>query len=470
MPVNKRKTVAETSRIIQERLPELRCSVEPDDLAHYGRDWTRQREPAPSLIVWPRSTEEVSALVALANELAIPLVPSGGRTGLSGGAVAADGEVVVSLERMNQILEFDPVDRQMRVQAGVITEQIQRAAEEHGLFYPVDFASAGSSQIGGNLATNAGGIKVFRYGLSRQWVDGLVVVTGRGETLSLNQGLIKNATGYDLRHLFVGSEGTLGIIVEATLRLAPKPPLQAVLVVGTPDMASVMQVLERFRTSVTLSAFEMFSERALAKVVAHTDARRPFETMSSHYVLMEFDAPDERAETEALSTFEACMESGLVVDGVISQSETQAAELWRLREDISETIARYTPYKNDLSVRVSKVPDFMADLDRIVSDRYPDFEVLWYGHIADGNLHLNVLKPEDMPPGDFQAACEQVNELVFQAVKRYDGSVSAEHGVGTLKRPYLPYSRSPEEIEYLRRLKSVFDPKGIMNPGKLVPT
>ncbi len=371
------------------------------------------------------------------------------------------------MDRMNKVLNFDPVDRQLTVEAGVITQEIQQSAEENRLFYPVDFASSGSSQIGGNLATNAGGIKVFRYGLTRDWVTGLSVVTGTGELLRLNQGLIKNATGYDLRHLFIGSEGTLGFIVEATLALTSPPPAQGVMVVGAPGMDAVMRILERFRSSTTLSAFEMFSEGALEKIVEHTDARRPFDSVCDSYVLMEFDCPDDASETKALEAFEACAEDGDILDGVLSQSDSQAASLWRLREDISETIARYTPYKNDLSVRVSNVPKFIDDLDSVVNERYPDFEVLWYGHIADGNLHLNILKPESLELQNFRKACETVNSLVFDIVARYDGSVSAEHGVGSLKKPYLHYTRSASEIEYMRGLKGVFDPAGILNPGKI---
>ena len=455
------------ARIIQQRLPDLRCSTAADDLAHYGRDWTRLSEPSPCAIVWPASLGEVESLVRVANAEQIPLVPSGGRTGLSGGAMASDGEVVVAMDRMNRILDFDPVDRQLRVQAGVVTAQIQSAATEHGLFYPVDFASSGSSQIGGNLATNAGGIKVFRYGLTRDWVAGLVVVTGGGKTLHLNRGLTKNATGYDLRHLFIGSEGTLGIIVEASLNLAAAPPPQSVMVLGAPSMSAVMSVLERFRTAVTLSAFEMMSESALSKVVDRGDVRRPFDTACHHYVLLEFDSPSEVETAQALQAFQDCVEAEAVTDGVMSQSEAQAADLWRLREDISETIAPLTPYKNDLSVKVSQVPAFIDTLENIVAERYPGFDVLWYGHIADGNLHLNILKPESLTLGEFQEACETVNGVVFDVVAKFGGSISAEHGVGMLKRPYLGYTRSQDEIEYLRSIKSAFDPNGILNPGKL---
>jgi FAD/FMN-containing dehydrogenase len=231
-------------------------------LQSYGRDCTMVYEPAPAAIALPRSTAQVQAIVQLANQVGLKIVPSGGRTGLSGGAMATQGELVLSLERMREILEFNAQDRSLSCEAGVITAQIQQFAAEQCLFYPVDFASAGSSQIGGNIATNAGGIKVIRYGLTRQQILGLEVVTGKGEILKLNHGLIKNATGYDLRHLFIGSEGTLGIITQATVQLLRQPQNLTVFVLGVPEFAALMQVLERFQKDLDLTAFEFFSDRA----------------------------------------------------------------------------------------------------------------------------------------------------------------------------------------------------------------
>lgn len=455
-------------------IDELKTLVEPgkvltdaDSLNAYGKDWTKQFEPAPLAIVFPKSIEQVQAIVRWANERKVALVPSGGRTGLSAAAIAAHGEVVVSFDYMNQILDFNEVDRTVVCQPGVVTAALQQFAKDKGLYYPVDFASAGSSQIGGNIGTNAGGIKVIRYGMTRNWVAGLKVVTGKGDLLELNRDLIKNATGYDLRQLFIGAEGTLGFVVEATMRLDRTPTNLTAMVLGVPDMDAIMPVLHAFQDKLDLTAFEFFSDKALAKVLARGDVPAPFETDCPFYALLEFEATtDERAD-QALATFEHCVEQGWVLDGVMSQSEQQLANLWKLREYISETISHWTPYKNDISVTVSKVPAFLKEIDAIVGEHYPDFEIIWFGHIGDGNLHLNILKPEAMAKEEFFAKCATVNKWVFETVQKYNGSISAEHGVGMTKRDYLGYSRSPEEIAVMKAIKAVFDPNGIMNPGKI---
>lgn len=441
--------------------------TDPADLESYGKDWTRIYAPNPLAIVLPKTTEQVQALVKFANENRVSLVPSGGRTGLSAGAMAANGEVVVAFDNMNQILDFSASDRLVRCQAGVVTEQLQNFAEENDLYYPVDFASAGSSQLGGNLSTNAGGIKVIRYGMSRDWVAGLKVVTGKGDILDLNKDLAKNNTGYDLRHLFIGAEGTLGFITEATMKLTRQPNNLTVLVLGLNDLGNTMDVLKTFQSGLDLTAYEFFSHQAMGHVLAHGLVPAPFETEAPYYALLEFEATSDQVMDDAMSLFEQCMENGWVLDGVISQSETQVQNLWQLRERISESIAPRTPYKNDVSVVVSKVPGFLQEIDEVVTKHYPDFEIIWFGHIGDGNLHLNILKPEDMAKEDFFEKCQQVNKWVFEIVEKYQGSVSAEHGVGMTKKPYLQYTRSEAEIAYLRGIKQVFDPNGIINPGKI---
>ncbi|MFT5888379.1 MAG: FAD/FMN-containing dehydrogenase [Zhongshania sp.] len=436
-------------------------------LLSHGRDWTRAHTPAPMAVVFPRTAAEVQTIVKLANEHEFAIVPSGGRTGLSGGAVAANGEVVVSFDYMSNVSDFDPIDRTVVCQAGVITEQLQEFAEERGLFYPVDFASAGSSQIGGNIATNAGGIKVIRYGMTRDWVAGLKVVTGNGDMLELNRGLLKNNAGYDLRQLFIGAEGTLGLIVEATMQLTRPPKNLTAFVLGVENFSGIMNLFNRFQTEMDLTAFEFFSEQALQKVVAHSGVPRPFESACPYYALLEFECLNEAVETQAMALFESCVEEGWVIDGVMSQSLEQLKNLWRLREDISETISKWTPYKNDISTIISRVPDFLEAVDALVKAEYPNFEIIWFGHIGDGNLHLNILKPDELDKDEFFAECAKVSVGVFEIVKKYGGSVSAEHGVGLLKKAYLPYSRSEVEIDLMRQVKKVFDPKGIMNPGKI---
>ena len=453
-----------------EQLTDLlgnRLLTDPESAQRYGVDWTKVWAPAPSAIALPETIDEVQQIVEIANDHGLHLVPSGGRTGLSAGAVAANGELVVAFDRMNKILDFNEFDRAVTVQPGVITQQLQEFADEKGLFYPVDFASAGSSQIGGNIGTNAGGIKVIRYGMTRNWVAGMKVVTGKGDVLKLNKDLIKNATGYDLRQLFIGAEGTLGFVVEATMRLERQPTNLTALVLGTPDFESIMPVLHAFQDKLDLTAFEFFSDKALAKVLGRGDVPAPFETDCPFYALLEFEATtDERAD-QALATFEHCVEQGWVLDGVMSQSEQQLQNLWKLREYISETISHWTPYKNDISVTIAKVPAFLKEIDAIVGEHYPDFEIVWFGHIGDGNLHLNILKPDAMDKDEFFGKCATVNKWVFETVQKYNGSISAEHGVGMTKRDYLEYSRSPAEIEYMKAVKAVFDPNGIMNPGKI---
>lgn len=454
------------SQVLDERFSPGQVRRDADALAQWGCDWTRSFTVAPSAVVFPESVEDVVKLVGLANSEGFALVPSGGRTGLSGGAVAGQGEVVVSFDRMNRILGFEPADRLVTVQPGVITQTLQEFARDKGLFYPVDFASAGSSQIGGNIATNAGGIKVIRYGLTRDWIAGLTVVTGRGEVLELNRGLVKNATGYDLRHLFIGSEGTLGFVVQAEVRLTRAPEPQVVMVLGVNRFRDLLAVLARFQSAVTLSAFEFFSERALGKVTAHRELARPLAGEAPFYALIELD---ESALEAAGSAFEHCVAEGWVCDGVLSQSETQAANLWALREGISESIAPFTPYKNDLSVRISHMPEFLDEVDAIVEQSYPDFEVCWYGHIGDGNLHLNILKPDGLSQQEFYQRCHEISPRIFDRVAAFGGSISAEHGVGLLKRDFVGYTRSPAELAVMRGVKNLLDPNGVMNPDKLFP-
>ncbi len=442
-------------------------AIDPMSLENYGQDWTRFTPPAPKAIVFPRNTAEVVAIVECARRCRFALVPSGGRTGLSGGACAANGEVVVSMDKINAIAPVNLTDRTVTVGAGAITQNVQQAASDAGLFYPVDFASSGSSQIGGNIATNAGGINVIRYGMTRDWVAGLTVVTGKGEILELNKGLMKNNTGLDFRHLFIGSEGILGFITEATLKLTSPPKDPTVLVLGLSDMNAIMSVLGSIQSTTPLLAYEFFSELAVAKVVEHAGVARPFETRAPFYALVEFERENEMTDARIFEAVEKCMEEAWVVDAVMSQSVAQARALWRLREDISETISQWTPYKNDISSTVSKVPQLLSAVNAVVHENYPDWDVVWYGHIGDGNLHLNILKPDNLRIEDFKARCNEVSTDIFDAIKKLGGSVSAEHGVGTLKAPYLNYTKSDSEIDAMRAIKDIFDPDGILNPGKV---
>ena len=448
--------------------PDLERLTDPASLAHYGCDWTRFWTPDPDSVVFPRSTRDVVDLVRWARAEQRALVPSGGRTGLSGGAVAPGGEVVVSFEKMRAIRELDDVEPSITVDAGVPIGEIQRQAEARGLYYPVDWSAADSSQAGGSVATNAGGIRVLRYGMTRDWVRGLTVVTGSGEVLELNRGLVKNNAGLDLRHLMVGSEGTLGLITGVTFGLTDAPPQRSVLLLAFSGLDAVMPAFRALRSGLALSAFEFFDAASAEHVARAGNLSFPLETEAPFYAVVEFDDPDASHQDAALAVFEQLAEDGQVVDGLISQSQTQAEELWHWREAISESIAEHTPYKNDLSVRISAVPEFLLALDELVRARYPQFSVVWFGHIGDGNLHMNVLRPPDWSVDDFRAACERLSPEVFGLVGEHGGSLSAEHGVGLLKRDYLHLIKPTAEIDLMRSIKRAFDPDGILNPGKLL--
>ncbi|XXF77090.1 FAD-binding oxidoreductase [Myxococcaceae bacterium GXIMD 01537] len=454
-------------RAIAEGFPPDFLTQEAAELQEYGRDWTRVYAPAPVAVALPRTTEEVARLLALCNQHRVPVVPSGGRTGLAGGAVAARGELVLSLQRMNRLGPVDVLGNTVRVQAGAVTEVVHRHCEEHGLTWPVDFASKGSSQVGGNIATNAGGVKVIRYGLTRQWVLGLQVVTAAGEVLELNGALEKNNTGTDLRQLFIGSEGTLGVITEATLKLARVPGKQEVFLFAVPDVAAVLALFrDARRAPLNISAYEFFTDKCLARLQRHRKLRSPFEAPSGCYVLLEAEAPDAAAVEAWLGSL---FERGLVTDGTQAQGAAQAAELWALREGISESLsATGLPHKNDISLPVAALEAFCAELDAVFSARYPGWEIALFGHIGDGNLHVNIMKPDGMEKAEFLSHTKASDHAMFELVRKHGGSISAEHGIGLLKKDYLGYTRAPAELALLRTLKRALDPNNILNPGKVV--
>jgi FAD/FMN-containing dehydrogenase len=454
------------TRAVREQLPADILTTEPAELAEYGRDWTRVFTPAPSAVAFPRSAAEVATLVGLCRAHQIAIVPSGGRTGLAGGAVAAKGELVLSLRKMNRIGEVDLLGNTVFAQAGAVTEAVHQHCAPHGLTWPVDFASKGSSTVGGNIATNAGGVKVIRYGLTRQWVLGLEVVTAEGRVLTLNGALEKNNTGLDLRQLFIGSEGTLGVITGATLKLTQLPGRQDVMLFAVPDIAGVLRLFRAWRQSpFQLAAYEFFTDKCLARLMRHRQVRPPFEAPSGCYVLVE----TEGTNPEALENFLGKLfEDGLVTDGTLAQNAAQGRELWTLREGISESLsATGLPHKNDVALPIVNLEAFCAELAAVFAARYPTFEIALFGHIGDGNLHINVMKPDAMEKAEFFAHAHEADPTMFELVRKHGGSISAEHGIGLLKKDFLHFSRSPEEIALQRSVKRALDPLNLFNPGKI---
>jgi len=452
-----------------------RCTDAPDDLAYYGADRCRGGWPVrPSWIVFPRTIAEVQAVVRACAAHGAAIVPSGGRTGLAGAATATAGEVVLSLEKMRSILAVDTAARTLRCEPGVTLQAVQEAAAAHGLLYPVDYASKGSAQIGGSLATNAGGVKVLRYGLTRDWVLGLKAVIASGTCLDLGGALVKNNTGYDLRQLFIGSEGTLGVIVEVTLRLCRPPADALVALCAAPDDAAVLALFARLRAAdLTLSAFEFLDDGCLHHVLAHRAGAAPFASPSPRYVLVEVEVaiPGEAAREHAQAALGAALEDATVADEIsdalLAATPAQARGLWALREDISESLHRHTPHKADIALPVARVAEFLAAWRPAVRSRLPDIEALCFGHVGDGNLHLNLLRPAGMELPAFLAQVHGFDDETYALVRACGGSISAEHGVGLLKRDHLHYTRGPEEVAVFRGIKAALDPRGLFNPGKI---
>ncbi len=461
---------------LRDGFPADFLSEDASDLNEYGRDWTRVVAPAPSAIAFPRATDEVSRLLAACNEEGVAVVPSGGRTGLAGGAVAGNGELVLSLSKMRRIDEVDRLGATVRVQAGAITEAVHAHCAPHGLTWPVDFASKGSSTVGGNIATNAGGVKVIRYGLTRQWVLGLEVVLANGQVLSGPGALEKNNTGLDLRQLFIGSEGTLGVVTEATLKLTRLPGVTTVMLFGVRDIAGVLRLFREARTGpFTISAYEFFSQRCLDRVVAHRKLRPPFSEPSDYYVLLEVEGEgtteaDAARLAERLEPWiERVFGEDFATNGTLAQHSGEARDLWALREGISESLsATGLPHKNDVSLPIAGLDAFAADLEQLFAQRYPGWEICLFGHVGDGNLHINVMKPDAMDRAEFFTKTKDADRDLFAIVQRHGGSISAEHGIGILKKPFLSFTRSPAELEVMRAVKRALDPNGILNPGKIL--
>lgn len=450
--------------------PADQLSRSPEDLLSFGKDWTRVFPPRPSAVAFPRSTEDVVKLVHFCARNRLPIVPSGGRTGLAGGAVASQGELVVSFSKMSRMGEVDTLSQVVRVQAGAVTEAVHRHCAPHGLTWPIDFASKGSSQVGGNIATNAGGVKVIHYGMTRNWVLGLQVVTMNGDVLELNGALEKNNTGVDLRQLFIGSEGTLGLVTEATLKLARLPRALDVFFFAVDDMAAVLRLFhEARRGPFALLAFETLTHNCIQAVTEHLRLRSPFSEPSGAYVLMEVERPESGGAQEILDQWLAGLfEKGLARDGTLAQSPREARDLWAIREGTPESLFhKGFLHKNDISVPVAALEGFVEEMHAMFRQRHQGLEVYLFGHIGDGNLHVNTMMPATMDRQAFLERCHRADEDLFAIVKRHCGSISAEHGIGLLKKDWLRFTRSPEELALLKAIKGVFDPLNLLNPGKI---
>ncbi len=451
------------TKLIDQEFGSTFYSTDPEDLREYGKDWTKVHEPDPTVVCFPQSTEQVSRLLKLCNQNEIAVVPSGGRTGLSGGAVAAKKEVVLSFEKMRKIGAVDELAQTLWCEAGAVTEAIHLAAKTHGLTWPINFASSGSSTVGGNIATNAGGVKVIRYGLTRNWVLGLTVVLMNGEILKLNGSLEKNNTGVDFRQIFIGTEGVYGVVTEAILKLAPLPKESEVFLFALKDLSKVFELFKTVRrANFTINAYECFSDECLHVVLKHRKLASPFSASQAYYVLIEAEKPVDENWLQGL------FDSGLVEDAVQAQSPKEAQNLWAMREGISESLAATgLLHKHDISLPIARLQEFIENWTRDLKNQYSGIMPYIFGHIGDGNLHVNLMKPASMDVPAFRKICADVDQNLFTWIHKYEGSVSAEHGIGLLKKHLLCYTRTPEEIAIMMKMKTVFDPKGLLNPGKI---
>jgi FAD/FMN-containing dehydrogenase len=442
------------------------------DIAPYvteERDLFHGRSP---LVLRPGATDEVSAICKLASEHKIALVPQGGNTGLVGGQTPHNGEVVISMRRMDRIRDVDTASNTMTCEAGVILQVAQQRASEVDRLFPLSLGAEGSCTIGGNLSTNAGGTAALAYGVAREMALGLEVVLADGRVLNLLSKLKKDNTGYDLRNLFIGAEGTLGIITAATLKLFPKPRAIETAYVGLKSPADALKLLaiSQNEAAGTLTSFELLSDIAVDFSVRHgIDVRDPLAEKHRWYVLMELSSPrdDARDTLEAILT--KGMEDGIVDDAVIAANLSQRQAFWKLRDEMS---AAQKPeggsIKHDISVPVVAVPDFIEEANAAVVKLIPGARPVPFGHLGDGNIHYNVSQPIGADTADFLARWHDVNAVVFEIVLRMGGSISAEHGIGVLKRDELPEVKDKTAIELMRQIKAMLDPLGIMNPGKVL--
>jgi FAD/FMN-containing dehydrogenase len=448
----------------------------PVEVAPYATDWRKRYLGKPAAVVRPASTAEVAGVVRACADSRTAIVPQGGNTGLCGAATpdSSGSQIVLNLSRMNRVRAIDTRNNTMTVDAGCVLAKLQNTAEEAGRLFPLSLAAEGSCEIGGNLSTNAGGTAVLRYGNARELVLGLEVVLPSGEVWEGLRGLRKDNTGYDLKQLFIGAEGTLGVITAAVLKLFPLPKSHATAVVALQSPEKALALLERALEACgeRLTGFELFSDFCLSLVPKHfKDTAAPFRHRFPHYVLMELS--DTQSGEGVRDLVEGMLEAALgeknILDAAVAQSETQARDFWKLREFISEAQAHEGPnIKHDVSIPISRIADFISATDAELARAHTGVRMVTFGHLGDGNLHYNVSAPQGVDPDVFVRNTALINRLVHDGVARFGGSISAEHGLGQLKRDEIQRYKSPLELELMRKLKRALDPHGIMNPGKVL--
>jgi len=445
-------------------------------MAPYLRDWRGRFTGRALAVLRPADTEQVAATVKLCVETRIPMVPQGGNTGLVLGSVpdASGTAVVLSLARMQKVRKVDAVNRTMTVDAGVILQTAQDAAAEQGCLFPLSLAAEGSCTIGGNLSTNAGGTGVLRYGNTRELCLGLEVVTPQGDIWSGLRGLRKDNTGYDLRDLFIGAEGTLGIITGAVLKLYPQPKASVTALAAMESPAAALRLLSIMQDhcGASLTGFELMSAYCLRLVAKHFPALpQPLSGEHAQYALLELSSSESEQHAAALleRALGAALDEGVAQDAVVASSATQSRGLWDLREHIPlAQAADGKNIKHDISLPVSSIADFIAGTEPRLQAAFPGCQLVCFGHLGDGNLHFNVAPPTGVANEDFLRSQEAVNRVVHDAVAAFGGSISAEHGIGALKRDELARYKSPVELNLMRAIKAALDPLGLMNPGKIL--
>jgi FAD/FMN-containing dehydrogenase len=447
-------------------------SEDPNEIGPHLEEWRSKYKGRSPLLLKPDKTEQVSTILKICNDTGTPIVPQGGNTGLVGGQIPFDGEVLLSLARMNRVRGVEKDGHALTAESGVVLAEAHRAADEHDLMFPLSLASEGSCTIGGNISTNAGGVNVLRYGMMRELVLGLEVVLADGRVLDLLRTLRKDNTGYDLKQLFIGAEGSLGIVTAATLKLFPKPRGRATAFVAVPSPAAAVALLSALQggTGGLISAFELLPRAGLELVLAHFErARDPLKTPSPWYVLVEATAGfDLTANFEA--ALEKAMEAGLVSDAALAENEAQHAQFWSLREEMSEAQKREgASIKHDVSVPIDKIPDFLTRATAAVLKIVPGARPISFGHIGDGNIHFNFSVPKGGDAAAFLAKWDVVQHAVHDIVHDFGGSFSAEHGIGVMKVADLLRYKTAAELDVMRALKRTLDPKNILNPGKTVP-